>query len=107
MTLTTFNQEEKDVLNYLKEVIDPEIELNIVDLGLVYDIQRNSKSKSIIVSMTLTSIGCPLGDVIITEAKNLLFKYFPDYRITVQLVWSPKWTPEMASEEGQIHLGEF
>lgn len=104
MTLTILSVDEKEVLNVLKDVIDPEIELNIVDLGLVYGIQRNSKTKGIIVSMTLTSIGCPMGDVIMDDAKSVLFNHFPDYKITVQFVWSPKWTPEMASEEGQLHF---
>ena len=107
MALSIISAEENEVLELLKKVIDPELMVNIVDLGLVYGIQQSSKTKAIIVNITLTSVGCPMGDVIIQDIENTLFRCYPDYKITVQLVWNPKWNPDMASEEGKLALTEF
>lgn len=107
MTLSTIRTEENEVLELLKKVVDPELMVNIVDLGLVYAIQQSSKSKAIIISLTLTSVGCPMGDVIMQEVENTLIRYYPGYSIIVQLVWDPQWNPDMASEEGKLALTEF
>lgn len=107
MTLSIISAEENEVLELLKKVVDPELMVNIVDLGLVYGVQKSSKTKAIIISITLTSVGCPMGDVIMQDIENTLFRYYPDYKITVQLVWNPKWSPDMASEEGKLALTEF
>jgi metal-sulfur cluster biosynthetic enzyme len=48
-----------------------------------------------------------MGDVIMQDVENTLFRYYPDYKITVQLVWNPKWNPDMATEEGKLALTEF
>lgn len=107
MTLEIISAEEKEILELLKQVIDPELMVNIVDLGLVYGVQMSSKTKAIIISLTLTSVGCPMGDVIMIDIENTLMRQYPNYEITVQLVWNPKWNPDMASEEGQLALTEF
>ena len=88
----------------LKNVYDPEIGINIVDLGLVYDADIE-ESGDVLVTMTLTSLGCPLGPVIVQEVTNAL-KDFPGIgTVDVKLVWSPPWSPEMMSEEAKDELG--
>lgn len=99
--------EEMEVQELLKEVIDPELELNIIDLGLVYTIQVSSKTKNILIHLTLTSPGCPLGDVIMQDIEQTLNRQFIGYNVIVQLVWSPIWTMDMVSDEGKLFLGEL
>ena len=93
-----------DIYAGLKNVYDPEIGINIVDLGLVYgaDIADNG---DVLVTMTLTSLGCPLGPIIVQEVDNAL-KDLPDIGSTnVKLVWSPPWSPDMMTEDAKDELG--
>lgn len=99
--------EEMAVQEALKDVIDPELMVNIVDLGLVYNIQKSNLTYQILINLTLTSPGCPLGDVIIQDIENTLLRHFPAYTTTVQLVWMPPWRIEMASDEGRLLLSEL
>lgn len=93
-----------DVREGLKNVYDPEIGVNIVDLGLVYDADV-SEGGDVLVTMTLTSLGCPLGPVIVQEVNNAL-KDLPGIGDTdVKLVWSPPWSPDMMSEDAKDELG--
>ncbi len=93
-----------DVREGLKQVYDPEIGINIVDLGLVYDADI-SESGDVLVTMTLTSLGCPLGPVIVQEVQSAL-KSFPNIGdIDVKLVWSPPWTPDLMSDDAKDELG--
>lgn len=93
-----------DVRENLKGVYDPEIGVNVVDLGLVYDADV-SESGDVLVTMTLTSLGCPLGPVIVQEVTNAL-KELPGLgEVDVKLVWSPPWSPEMMSEDAKDELG--
>lgn len=94
---------QKDVLEVLKSVIDPEIGLNIVDLGLVYDIQISDNF--IFITMTLTTPGCPMHGSIVDWVKRILTMSFPDKNIEVELVWEPMWTPDKMSEEAKKQLG--
>lgn len=97
-----FNKD--DVFDGLKNVYDPEIGINIVDLGLVYDADID-ETGDVLVTMTLTSLGCPLGPVIMQEVNNAL-KDLPGIGDTdVKLVWSPPWTPDMMTEEAKDELG--
>lgn len=107
MNLALINSEETAVLDCLKAVIDPELMVNIVDLGLVYSIEVNSKTNRININLTLTSPGCPMGDVIMQDIENTLYRFYPSYTQTIQLVWEPNWTPDLASEEGKFALTEF
>lgn len=88
----------------LAEVMDPEINMSIVELGLVYDIQYDAGT--VYVTMTLTSPGCPLGPVIRGEAYAKL-KELPTVKdVDVQIVWNPPWDPRtMASEDVKMQLG--
>ena len=87
----------------LKDVIDPEIGINIVDLGLVYELSL-SEDKEIKVTMTLTTPGCPMSNTITGTVTNLLERHLPGYTVKVDLVWFPMWEPEMITEEGQRQL---
>ncbi len=98
-------EEEKRALNSLYEVIDPEIGLNIVDLGLVYALAVNEEARSIHVEMTLTTQFCPMGESILKSVEETLNDYFPDHRAEVKLVFEPRWDAGMISEEGQAFLG--
>jgi metal-sulfur cluster biosynthetic enzyme len=88
----------------LSLVMDPEINMSIVELGLVYDISFDDGT--VLVTMTLTSPGCPLGPVIRGEAYAKL-KEVPGVKdVDVQIVWNPPWDPRtMASEDVRIQLG--
>ena len=101
--LTTLEQEEQQVLTLLKQVIDPELGINIIDLGLVYTIE--AKEESIAVEMTLTTKGCPMGGAIMDEVNRKLEDAFPHKQVSVILVWDPLWSPQQITEEGMRMLG--
>ncbi len=96
----------EDILEALKEVIDPEIGINVADLGLVYEAAESDGE--IRVAMTMTTAACPLGGLIRDQAKNALRKRFPGARsVTVELVWSPPWNADMMSDEAKRKLGRL
>ena len=95
---------EAEILTALRQVIDPEIGLNIVDLGLIYDADI-SENGDVLVTMTLTSLGCPLGPVIVQEVQGALREFPQIGDIDVKLVWSPPWTPDLMSEDAKDELG--
>jgi metal-sulfur cluster biosynthetic enzyme len=88
----------------LKTVLDPELGINVVDLGLIYDIDIEEPSK-VTVTMTLTTPGCPLHDSITSGVKYALEAMEEIRDVQVNLVWQPAWTPEMMTEEGKRQLG--
>jgi len=92
-----------EVLDILRKVIDPEIGINVVDLGLVYEV--NIDDKRLDVDMTMTTAACPLGAYITDQADMLLRQFFPDAEVSVNLVWYPPWSPEMMSETARQQLG--
>jgi metal-sulfur cluster biosynthetic enzyme len=89
----------------LREVIDPELGINIVDLGFIYDVKIDSESKVMEITMTLSTPGCPMGSIISSMAENAVLTGFPDYAITIHIVWDPCWSTELISENGRILLG--
>ncbi len=91
------------VFELLKEVLDPEIGLDIISLGLVYDVEINEDSLNVI--MTLTTPGCPMHSSITGWVENLLAKAVPDKKINVNLVWEPQWTPALMTDEAKAKLG--
>lgn len=93
-----------DVWDALKTVYDPEIGINIVDLGLVYDVEVEGEEVHVV--HTLTSPACPLGPII-NEQVNMAVGAVPGVnKIKVDVVWSPPWDPNtMASEETKMELG--
>src|SRR3954469_25453131 len=87
------------------EVYDPELGLNVVDLGLIYDITvADSKAE---ITMTLTSPGCPVGPELITNIRRSLSIHDDLDEVDVHLVFSPPWHPSMMSEEAKDELGYF
>ncbi len=99
------------VRSALKNVVDPEIGLNIVDLGLVYDVDIAEEGKSVKVDMTLTTPACPAGPMILDNAKQeigALKDVYPELQdININLVWTPFWNPSMMSEDAREELGYF
>ncbi len=87
------------------EVYDPELGLNIVDLGLVYDVTVADNKADI--TMTLTSPGCPIGPELITNVRRSLSRFDDLEEVDVHLVFSPPWHPSMMSEEAKDELGYF
>ncbi len=89
----------------LEHVDDPEIGLNIVDLGLVYEINFDEEGKKVSCTMTLTTEFCPMGESITENAKHALQQSFADYAIELNLIFNPPWNLEMISERGRAYLG--
>lgn len=89
----------------LKEVYDPELGINIVDLGLIYDIQE--QPNRIYVRMTLTTPGCPMHDTIAGGVKWVLSEKTDKPNIDVDIVWEPRWSPKMMSEDAKDRLGYY
>ena len=86
-------------------VIDPELGINVVDLGLLYDVDIRSE-KEINIEMTLTTMGCPLWDVIQADATRAVKeRYGEDIDVEVEFVFDPPWSPEMMSEDARMELG--
>ena len=83
----------------LKDVIDPELGVNIVDRGLIYDLTWDDEADALVVSMTLTSAGCPLTDVIEAQIGESLDGIVEQFRIN--WVWMPPWGPERITEDGR------
>ncbi len=89
----------------LKEVIDPEIGINIVDLGLIYSLEV-AENGHVTVVMTLTTPGCPLHASFAQEIERVLWRSCPSISgVTIDLVWDPPWNPMMISDEGRAWLG--
>jgi metal-sulfur cluster biosynthetic enzyme len=91
------------VLEALKEVHDPELGINIVDLGLVYGVEV--EGDTVRVTYTLTTMGCPIGPLIEAQIRQLLAGIPGIERVEAELVLRPPWTPEMMSEEAKAALG--
>ena len=81
------------VRDALRAVKDPELNLNVIDLGLVYEIEV-SEAGDVHVEMTLTSPGCPVGPEMLSDAQTVLEKLEGVKKVDVELVWEPYWTPE-------------
>lgn len=94
----------EQITDWLKNVYDPELGVNIVDLGLVYDI-RDELDK-IYIQMTLTTPGCPMHDTIVGGVRRILQDH-TDKEIDVDLVWEPRWSPNKMSDEAKEQLGFF
>src|SRR5437763_15565720 len=94
----------EDVMEALKQVIDPELFVNVVDLGLVYgaDIDEAGNVK---VTMTLTSPGCPIGPMVGEMVQDALAPVEGVHEVEVDIVWSPPWGPQMMSEDAKLELG--
>jgi metal-sulfur cluster biosynthetic enzyme len=99
--LDNLTPEQEDVLEALRDVVDPELGINVVDLGLVYGLDLDA-DKLATIDMTLTSAACPLTDVIEDQAREALDGLVSDFRIN--WVWMPPWGPENITDDGREQL---
>ena len=94
-------QKTEDILEALRDVVDPELGINVVDLGLIYGVLLDSPDRATI-DMTLTSAACPLTDVIEEQAAEALKDTVEDF--TINWVWMPPWGPESITDDGREQL---
>tara|TARA_Y100000588_G_scaffold126655_2_gene138858 strand:- start:2975 stop:3523 length:549 start_codon:yes stop_codon:yes gene_type:complete len=100
--------EDESIWGQLKTVYDPEIPVNIVDLGLVYSCDSNEQkdgTHKVNVKMTLTAPGCGMGPVIADDARSKIMDLPGVFEAEVEIVWDPPWNQDMISEEGKMILG--
>lgn len=99
----------EDVFEALEQVIDPELGLDFVELGLIYDVEvqnpEDSGNLEVYVTYSLTSPGCPIGPQIADQIKEFTIELDGVQKVFPKLVFSPPWTPEMMSEDAKFALG--
>jgi len=99
---------EEEVREVLEEVFDPEIPVNVVDLGLIYGVRIapvEAGGYRVEADLTLTAPGCGMGPVIADDCRQRILKMSPVAEAEVEVVWDPPWTQEMISEKGKMELG--
>ena len=94
---------EEDVYEALRECYDPEIPVNVVDLGLIYEIAI--QPARVDVKMTLTALGCPMAGEVMTDVRDHLLQIPTIEEAGVELVYDPPWTPERMTEDARWELG--
>ncbi|MDE6095099.1 MAG: iron-sulfur cluster assembly protein [Muribaculaceae bacterium] len=92
-------------IELLRTVYDPEIPVNVYDLGLIYKIDYNPEDKTLHVEMTLTAPGCPAADFIMEDVRQKLMSVEGPAKVDLRLVFEPVWTQDMMSEEAKLELG--
>ena len=102
-TMNEFLQIEEEVLRMLKTVFDPEIPVNIYDLGLIYKI--DIEDSKCLIDMTLTAPSCPAADFLIEDIRQKVGSVEGISEVQVNLVFAPEWTKDMMSEEAKLELG--
>jgi FeS assembly SUF system protein len=95
---------EDEVRESLRQIVDPEIGINIVDLGLIYETSIDDQGL-VAITMTLTSPGCPLSGYIGTAVESAVTDLEGVKDVDVDIVWSPPWNPSMMSEDAKLELG--
>jgi metal-sulfur cluster biosynthetic enzyme len=95
--------DEQSILDVLRQVIDPELDCNVVDLGLIYSVQIEAAKIS--VTMTLTTPGCPMHESIAKGVRNALLNVADVEEVNVSLVWEPPWTTDRLSADARQRLG--
>ena len=95
-----------DVTEFMRDVIDPELGINVVDLGLVYDLwfEEDNGKEIVMINMTLTSPACPLTDVIAEQVEDIVKANKLADAVRINWVWMPPWGPQMITEEGREQL---
>lgn len=102
--MNEFLQKEEEVLRMLKTVFDPEIPVNIYDLGLIYKIDITDDGTCNI-DMTLTAPSCPAGDFLVEDIKQKVGSVEGIKQVNVNIVFEPEWSKDMMSEEAKLELG--
>ena len=97
---------DNQILESLKVVRDPEIPVNIVDLGLVYGVEINEEGV-VDIEMTLTSVGCPVQDMIRSDAEMAVMRLEGVTQVNVDFVWTPPWSTEKMTEDGKRQMRMF
>lgn len=102
-------KQEPKLMNCLKQVIDPELGIHIVELGLVYgaELFETEEGEMAKVTMTLTTPGCPLGGYFIEQVTQVVVEGMDieEDKVQVEIVWDPPWVPDMMTEESKAELG--
>ncbi|HTP43544.1 MAG TPA: iron-sulfur cluster assembly protein [Candidatus Acidoferrum sp.] len=96
--------EREQIMEALRQCFDPEIPVNIVDLGLIYDVQSDPEN-NVAIKMTLTSQGCPSAQAIPEQVKQRVAAIEHVHGVNVEVVWEPAWNPAMISDAGRKALG--
>lgn len=96
----------EQILEALKVVKDPEIPVNVVDLGLIYDV-RIGEDGAVDIDMTLTSMGCPVQDMIEADTELAAMKVEGVRRVNVEFVWSPPWSTQKMTDDGKKQMKMF
>jgi metal-sulfur cluster biosynthetic enzyme len=94
---------EDTVREALMQVIDPEFDFDIVNLGLVYDVMV--EDRKVVIDITMTDPACPIADQIVASARAVVMRTFSLVDVAVNVVWSPRWSWEMMSDEAKICMG--
>ena len=94
---------QEEVMDVLRECYDPEIPINIVDLGLVYGVEINGGFVKI--EVTMTSRGCPMSDMLVSNIREQVSRLKGVNEVSVEIVWDPPWTPEKMSQPAKEQLG--
>jgi FeS assembly SUF system protein len=97
-------QTEKDIFNVLKTIYDPEIPVNIYDLGLIYDVEVDDYD-NVDIKMTLTAPNCPVADNILRDVRDKVAEIEGVNKVTVDLTFDPPWDKSMMSEQAKLELG--
>lgn len=101
----TFLQIEEDIVQVLRTVYDPEIPVNIYDLGMIYDIDVNHETGHVAILMTFTSPNCPMADFILEDAKMKVESVRGVKDVELNITFEPEWNRDMMSEEALLDLG--
>ena len=98
-------QTQERVIEVLRTVFDPEIPVNIYDLGLIYRIELTDDATSLAVDMTLTAPNCPIADVVVDSVHEAVSDVPGVVDVSIELVFEPVWSQEMMTEEARLELG--
>ena len=96
---------EETVLENLKQIIDPEVGINIVDMGLIYGV--DIKDETVGITMTLTSPACPAGGQLVNGTQHVTQQLEGVDEVNIDVVWTPPWSPEMMTDDAKDELGIF
>ena len=102
--MNEFLEKEEQIVRYLKTVYDPEIPVNIYDLGLIYKIDLHDDGE-LVIDMTLTAPNCPATDFLVEDVKQKMASVDGVEKVEVNIVFEPEWTKDMMSEEAKLELG--
>ncbi len=95
---------ERDIIRALRQVYDPEIPVNVYDLGLIYEIKVNEEHE-VYIQMTLTAPNCPMADYVVEQVKSAVEDVPGVVSVQIDLVWEPIWDKSRMSEEALVELG--